>query len=51
VSADAAGGAEDQGQVGGEQHRRLVENQDVTGAELDWVAELGGVFDLAEERR
>ena len=34
VSADAASGAEDQGQVGGGQHRRLVEDQDVTGAEL-----------------
>ena len=51
VSADAAGGAEDQGQVGGGQHRRLVEDQDVTGAELDRIAELGGAFDLAEERR
>ena len=51
VGAGAAGRAEDQCQVGGGQHRRLVEDQHVTGAELDRVAELGGAFDLAEERR
>ena len=51
VRVGAAGRGEDQGQVGGGQHGRLVQDQDVTGAELDRIAELGGAFDLAEERR